>query len=172
MYAKALEEEVYGTKEERNKALKSIRRNVGDIKEYVNQITKASREDFLNLSVNNGELYLHEMIDKIRIYYRDKLSVVHTEFVVEEYKDCLLKGDKDRLEEVLQNIMENAIKYGDGRKIAISFSDEEDCKLITVTNTGNTLREKELSSVFESFTEVQTQLPSRVQVWDFIYAKA
>ena len=151
LYAKALEEEVYGTKEERNKALKSIRRNVGDIKEYVNQITKASREDFLNLSVNNGELYLHEMIDKIRIYYRDKLSVVHTEFVVEEYKDCLLKGDKDRLEEVLQNIMENAIKYGDGRKIAISFSDEEDCKLITVTNTGNTLREKELSSVFESF---------------------
>ena len=38
-----------------------------------------------------------------------------------------------------QNLMENAIKYGDGKEIRISFSEEEDCKLITVSNSGCTL---------------------------------
>ena len=53
--------------------------------------------------------------------------------------------------EALQNLMENAIKYGDGRKISISIDEEEDCKLITVTNTGCSLEESEVSNVFDSF---------------------
>ena len=47
--------------------------------------------------------------------------------------------------------MENAIKYGDGKSISISFDEEEDCKLITVSNTGCTLEENEISNVFDSF---------------------
>ena len=65
--------------------------------------------------------------------------------------DCLLSGDRDRLVEALQNLMENAIKYGDGKRITIRLSEEEDCKLITVENTGCTLEEKELTSLFDSF---------------------
>jgi signal transduction histidine kinase len=43
------------------------------------------------------------------------------------------------------------VKYGDGGSISVSFSDEEDCRLITVSNTGCTLPEQELSNVFDSF---------------------
>ena len=53
--------------------------------------------------------------------------------------------------ESLQNLMENAIKYGDGRRISISFDEEEDCKLITIANSGCKLKEEELSSIFDSF---------------------
>ena len=63
----------------------------------------------------------------------------------------MLKGDPDRLTEVLQNIIENAIKYGDGKSIALSFSDEEDCRIITVTNSGCTLEKEELAHIFDSF---------------------
>ncbi|MBP5744104.1 MAG: ATP-binding protein, partial [Oscillospiraceae bacterium] len=74
-----------------------------------------------------------------------------TALEISEYRDCMLSGDPDRLEEVLQNIFENAIKYGDGKRIAVSFSDEEDCRLITVSNSGCTLPEEELTHIFESF---------------------
>ena len=47
--------------------------------------------------------------------------------------------------------MENALKYGDGRRITIRFSEEEDCRLVTVENTGCNLPEKELPSIFDSF---------------------
>ena len=105
----------------------------------------------MELNVNMGEVYLKDVMDGIEAYYRDKLSVLHTELIVENYGNVLLSCDKDRLVECLQNLMENAIKYGDGRKISISFSEEEDCKLITVENTGCTLEEGEINNIFDSF---------------------
>ena len=47
--------------------------------------------------------------------------------------------------------MENAIKYGDGEYIRMSFSDEEDARLITVINSGCTLKESDMEHIFESF---------------------
>ncbi len=151
LYSRALSENLYDTQEKKDEALQGIARNVKEIKQYVNEIVTASREDFLNLEVVMGEVYLSEVIDGISVYYRDKLSVIHTEFEVEPYAECLVKGDKDRLIEVLQNVMENAIKYGDGKRIRISFDDEEDCKLIHIENSGCNLKEEEVPNLFDSF---------------------
>ena len=52
---------------------------------------------------------------------------------------------------MLQNILDNAIKYGNGKLITISYSDEESYRLITVSNSGCTLPENELSHIFNSF---------------------
>lgn len=53
--------------------------------------------------------------------------------------------------EVLQNLLENAIKYGDGKRISIDFSEEEDCRLLTVRNSGCSLKQEELINLFDSF---------------------
>ena len=151
LYSKALAEDLYDTKEKRDEALQGIARNVKEIKGYVDEIVTASREDFLNLEVKNGEVYLSAVVDSIQAYYREKLSVIHMDFAVENFDECLLKGDQNRLIEVLQNIMENAIKYGDGRSIRITFEDEEDCKLIHIENSGNALKDEELPNLFDSF---------------------
>lgn len=47
--------------------------------------------------------------------------------------------------------MENAIKYGDGKCIKISCTEEENCKLISIENTGCNLKEEELLNLFDSF---------------------
>ena len=151
LYSKALVEDLYDTKEKKDEALQGIVRNVKEIKGYVDEIVTASREDFLNLEVNMGEYYLSEIMKNIESYYRDKLSVIHTEFHVDEFSECLLIGDKDRIVEVFQNVMENAIKYGDGKSIRIYFDDEEDCKLIHIENSGCNLKEEELPNLFDSF---------------------
>ncbi len=62
-------------------------------------------------------------------------------FIVSQYTDCLLKGDMDRAIEILQNVIENAVKYDDGEYIRIDFADEEQCRLITVSNSGCSLPE-------------------------------
>lgn len=151
LYTRALAEDLYDTREKKAEALEGISKNIREIKNYVNEITQASREDFLNLEVKEGTFYLSEVISLIREYYGEKLAVRHTEFVVEQEENCLLKGDKDRVVEVLQNLMENAVKYGDGRRIRIFFETEEDCRLITVENTGTVPEEEELPHLFDSF---------------------
>lgn len=151
LYSKALENNLYTTEEKRAEAIRGIMKNADEIEHYVSEIVKNSKDDFLDLSVNKGEFYLREVINKIESYYKDKLSVIHTEFLVEDFSNCLLKGDCERVIEVLQNVMENAIKYGDGNSIKISFSEEENYKLISVCNTGCDLQENELPHIFDSF---------------------
>ena len=151
LYSKALSEGLYDTEEKKQEALDGILSKTEEIRGYVDEIYNLSREDFMELKVNVGEVYLKEVMDGVTAYYKDKLSVLHTEFNVGEFDNALLSADKDRLVESLQNLMENAIKYGDGRKISISFSEEEDCKLIAVENTGCTLEEGEINNIFDSF---------------------
>lgn len=90
-------------------------------------------------------------LSAIRGLYEEKLHNLHTGFQIASYTDLLLKGDADRLIEVLQNLLENAIKYGDGKCISIDFSEEEDCRLITVRNSGCSLKQEELINLFDSF---------------------
>lgn len=151
LYTKALKENLYDTEEKKEEALEGILANVTSIKNYVNEINKISREDFLNLEVVKQEFYLQDVINDIEKYYKEKLSLLHTVFNIEEFNNVLLRGDSNRLIEVMQNLIENAIKYGDGKSITIAFADEEDCKLISVRNSGNTLDRDQLPNIFDSF---------------------
>lgn len=151
LYSKALKENLYDSEEKKKEVVDGIIRNTVEIEQYVGEIVKNSKEDFMDLPVKVDSLYLDEVMQKIEKYYTDKLETIHTVFSVANYNNCLLKGDCDRLVEVLQNVIENAIKYGDGKEIKIEFSEEEDCKLITISNTGCNLNEEELPHVFNSF---------------------
>ena len=101
--------------------------------------------------MNIGEFYLSELVEKITGYYREKLALIKTDFNVGKYKNCLLSGDLNRSVEVLQNIMENAIKYGDGRRMELIFSEADECVQIAIMNGGCTLGRDDLPHIFESF---------------------
>lgn len=151
LYAKALSKGLYSDTHKQLEIAESINEKADEIERFVSQIVKASSEDFLNLEVVPTEFYLHELIDKISLYYREKLSLMKTSFVIDSFSDCLLTGDFDRSIEAFQNIIENAIKYGDGHQISLSFSEEENCQLVTIKNSGCTLSDTELSHIFDSF---------------------
>ena len=149
--AKALAKGIYNDEEKRRSAAESINARADEIEQFVSEITKAASEDFMNFEVTQGEAFLSQIIGKIHGRYAPQLSLSGTEFVIHKYYDCILSCDADRLSECLQNLMENAVKYGDGRRIEIGFDKMDGCELITVTNTGCTLEEKELPQIFGSF---------------------
>lgn len=149
LYAKALSSGIYKEHKKQLEIYESINAKADEIEKLVSEIMRNETEDIIAFDVKNGEFYLSEVINSINEYYRDKLQ--NTNFVIDNYNDCMLNGDPDRLIEVLQNVMENAIKYGDGNTINIGFSDEEDCRIITVKNSGCTLEESETAHIFDSF---------------------
>lgn len=151
LYSKALSKGLYPDKEKQIEISENINRKADEIENYISQIIKASDKDFLQLEVNNGEFYLSELVTRISCYYSEKLKMIHTDFIIDSYGNCLIKGDIERSIEVIQNIIENAIKYGDGKLIEILFTEEDGCQLITVKNSGNTLPDTELLHIFESF---------------------
>lgn len=150
--SKALERGLYDNdKEKKDRIAGVINEKCGEIKSYVDQIIKASKDDVLELNVNNREFYLSEVMGSIKSVYLDKLELLQTKFSIGDYTDCMLKGDPDRAVEVIQNLLENAIKYGDGKEVSIEFSREENSQLISVRNTGCTLKDTELPHIFDSF---------------------
>ena len=151
LYAKALAKGLYAEPEKQKEIAESINTKADEIEGFVSEIIRASSEDFLSFELHMGEFYLSELLEEIRVYYGEKLTLIKTEFVMGTYADCLLTGDKDRAVEVLQNLMENAIKYGNGKAISIAVTQEDNCTLVSVKNAGCMLAENELSHVFESF---------------------
>lgn len=149
--AKALAKGLYSDEEKRREAAESINSRADEIESFVSQITKAASEDFMSFEVVQGEDFLSHIVERIFARYAPQLAERGTEFAVGKYDDCLLSCDPDRLAECLQNLIENAIKYGDGQRIALSFDKMDGCELITVSNTGCTLEEKELPQIFDSF---------------------
>ncbi len=151
LYNKALSTGLYDTEEKRRSAYDGIEKNIGDLRRYIDEITTASRQDFISLTVRDGEFYLDEVMEQIETYYMERFVTLHTQFEISNHGNPLLKGDEDRVVEVFQNILENAIKYGDGRRVWVDFSTEEDAELIHVHNSGDPLPDGEEVHVFDSF---------------------
>lgn len=151
LYGKALKENLYADEEKRKEVYSGILNNANEIEKYVNEIIKASKEDFLNLTVKTENIYIADVLNSIDEYYRDKLEPKKIKWSIGDYENCMLEADKERLIEVIQNIVENAIKYGDGEYIKITIDEEEGCKLISVRSSGEPIKEEELPHLFDSF---------------------
>lgn len=152
LYTKALSKNLYPDVDKQCMIAESIGNKADEIEGYVSRIITASKEDFLSFDVENGEFYLSWLVETISAYYGEKLALVKQEFAVGKYRERLLFGDPDRSVEVLQNVMENALKYGDGKRVELLFpEDDEEGVLVAVRNGGCTLDQEELPHVFESF---------------------
>lgn len=151
LYAKALEEDIYAEKQEKQHAAHQIGEKTIEIEKYVEEIMKHSREEILDIQVKPGEFYLKDLMKKVLDTYQEKCAIRLVELKVQSYENRLLNGDIDRAMEVFENIFENAFKYGDGRTIEISFWEEDDCQLIRIFNTGEPVSENDFNHIFESF---------------------
>lgn len=151
LYSKAISKDLYKSRERQKEIAENINDCADEIESYVSKIIKTSNEKFLDIKVKDESYYFSDLMNQIETYYSEKLKLIHIDFLISEYDNCLIKGDIDRAIEVIQNIVENAIKYGDGGYIKIEVSNEEDCRLVSIINSGCTLSRDELTHIFESF---------------------
>lgn len=151
LYSKALEENIYTDEEQKRNAFHQIGEKTKEIEKYVEEIMQSSREDLLDMQVNQGEFYLKDLLEKVLSVYNEQCILRHIELKVEGYENRLLKGDVERGQEILENLFENAFKYGDGCRIELDFYEEDHCQLIRIFNTGLPVTDQEFNHLFESF---------------------
>lgn len=73
-----------------------------------------------------------------------------------------LSGDRDKLERVLNNLLDNATKYTpDQGQITLSAQAEAEDVIISVTDTGPGIPEDQRQRIFERFTQVSGDLRAR-----------
>lgn len=151
LYGKALQDGIYSTEAEQMKAYHQIGEKAGQIEDFVSEIVKASKEDIIHIEIEKGEFYLKELVQWIVTCYGEKCALRKCSLTIGEYQNRIFWGDRNRLFEVFENLFVNAFKYGDGRRIDITFYEEDYCQLIKVFNTGDPVSEKEFVHLFDSF---------------------
>lgn len=151
LYAKGLEDGIYPAEDERREAYCQIGEKAAQIEHFVGEIVKASREDIVQIEVVKGEFYLAELVRWVETVYGEKCALRRCALTVGTYQNRIFQGDLNRLVEVFENLFENAFKYGDGRRIQLTFYEEDYCQLIRVSNTGDRVTERELVHLFDSF---------------------
>jgi PAS domain S-box-containing protein len=125
----------------------------------VNQILLAGQLESGRVSLVEREFDLLQLVDGVlgaaRVTAPDTV-----EFEVEAANGVgLLRGDEDKLRQVLVNLIENAVKYSpDGGTVTIGLSAENGRARIEVRDLGLGIPESDHERVFEKFTRLDPGL--------------
>lgn len=141
-------------KEKCKNNLNIIIEEVNRLNNLVNDIlalTKVENElDKLDIS----EFDLIKLIEKIvkqhNIYViKDGFSI---EFIHDNIEKLIIKADKKKIEQVIYNLLNNALNYtGDDKKVIIKVSEDNDNYSVMVIDSGKGIDKKEIDHIFDRY---------------------
>ena len=110
-----------------------------------------SNSTILNLETFNIVRLIHAMVKKLSLDLNEK----HLKVNYDGPEYAYVTGDILKIEQVMQNLITNAIKYSPNQNtIFVRIFEENNCYNISVENTGAHIPEKELSNIFIKFYRV------------------
>ncbi|MCU5128580.1 HAMP domain-containing histidine kinase [Bacillus cereus] len=76
----------------------------------------------------------------------------HLQVNIDADPSILVKANRSRIEQVVVNLLSNAIRYTpDGEKIQVSIIEAEDTVKVEIENTGNSIPEESLEKIWDRF---------------------
>jgi PAS domain S-box-containing protein len=155
-YARLVHEGVMGdVNAEQKKALDKIGHHADELLFMVNSIMNATKIEAGALSVDSENFQLSKLFDELRALYDYPFGKdIRVEW---NYPSDLpsLYTDRDKLKHILQNLVNNALKFTDEGcvTIAVRYLAEKDRVEATVTDTGVGIPPDELPLVFDRFRQ-------------------
>lgn len=152
-FSNLLTDENEQSQEERREFINIINRNCELLLKLIDDILEISRIESDSLSVTSQEINLNQLMDDIYITYQMMMPKN-----VELRKDIpaapvQITTDKIRLNQVITNLLNNAIKFTTSGYIQLGYRIDSPQKLlyIYVQDTGRGIPEKEQKMIFERF---------------------
>lgn len=153
-YAIALAEGVYTKPEEIEKALEIIISKTDEIEKLSRKLIRSAEKEVElgSFESENQELYLNEIHNKLLNIISEKTDRLPIKFEAERPpENLLLKADINLLDQLFNNIVDNALKYGDLKKLSLTYKTEDYYQLLELENTGPQIPAKELKHIFNSY---------------------
>ena len=128
-----------------------ITKNADDITDLLQELLESASKGVVVFEPKKEAFYLPEIADFIRNEYDNRLSVMRIPYNIDIRSRVMIDSDKDGICRIMTQLMENAIKYGDGRGIRVVIDKNDDGYIFSVSDIGSRIPENEMPYVFNSF---------------------
>ena len=142
--------------EEHQKYMQVVYDETQRLTRLIRDLLDLSRIESGNVPMNPVDFNINELMRRVLIKYEGRLDEKNME-VEAEFADepCMVHADMDRIEQVVSNLVDNAIKFcGQYGKLTLETRWEGDLCTVTVADDGAGIDEKDLPHVFDRFYTV------------------
>jgi len=151
-YAEMIKDISYKDRSQMNEHLDIIMEESDRLTILVNDILELSKTQ------NDGYMYNYEEYDLVKeiknIIKRYKVmeELNNYQFVMDLPKKALIKADKNKINQVIYNLLNNAINYtGADKKVSIKVTKENNSYLVEVIDTGKGIKKEEISYIWDKY---------------------
>lgn len=149
--------------EHQKKFLTMAEKNINRLINILNDLLNLSRIEAGKMVLKLEELYLQNILELIYYSFQPQAEEKSIQLKLDlPPQPIMVYGDKEKVEQILSNLMSNALKFTpENGEIIISakpFADEEGMVAISVKDTGIGIPPDHLDKIFEKFYQVENSL--------------
>lgn len=151
--SRLLRQDIEIDKETQQKSLKVIKKQAERLKRMIEDLLVIPDIEDSRLNVIMDTISIPEVIDDAILLVKNSSSKVIVNNVPKEISQ--IYADRDRFEQVVINLIENAVKYGiEDTDITINAYEEENRVIIEVNNKYPLISREKLKTLFDKFTRI------------------
>lgn len=137
--------------------LKRAANNAERMISIIEDLDEISRLDSGEIGLNKSNFNITDLVAEVfhSLEIQAKKKTIELKFDKEKPKEIWVLADKDKIRQVLVNLISNALKYGmQGGWVKVQFTDMEDTLMVEIEDNGIGIEEKHLPRLFERFYRV------------------
>lgn len=151
-FVETLEDGAIDDKENNRRFLNVIRRNAEKMHMLIADILELSQIESGKVSVEKTHVQLARLVEEIFTSLSSKAAERDVELVNEVDADVRVLADPGRLEQMLTNLIDNAVKFNrEGGSVTVDYEERNGKSLISVADTGEGILSTDLPRIFERF---------------------
>ncbi|MFX0139693.1 MAG: sensor histidine kinase [Candidatus Hodarchaeota archaeon] len=140
--------------EEQEKQLKIILNSANHLHELINDLIDISRIEAEKLDIRKEKYNFGEELLKLKEAFIITAEEKGLEFFIDAPENLIIFNDKKRVNQILVNLIKNAVKFTDQGKISVNVHTSNKNLEIIVEDTGIGIKEENLKKIFKPFRRI------------------
>lgn len=143
-----LEGIIDGVFEPTNERIESITQEIMRLSRMVSEIDKIVEIEKSENKLEKEEFDLSQLLQQTLLSFENEARAKNITLILKS-ELCIINADKDKINQVVINLLSNALKYTDSGEIVVTLKSYSDIGCFSISDTGIGISEEDIENIFE-----------------------